>query len=124
MFCADSLEGMLVHPARNAAHRVPAQNIHVMYFGEPVAEFFHLNCSLRVTLLPQEMHTFSDKCDSGLLSLRCLGRCHNEITQKFQKTNWIRCVIEHQCRERVSSIQRDISALFNSRTDVQAVCLQ
>jgi hypothetical protein len=41
----------------------------------------------------------------------------------MQKSNRIRHVTEHEFRERVSSIQRDVSPLLNSGTNIQAVCL-
>src|SRR3974390_1643564 len=89
-----------------------------------VAQFFQLNRRLCVPRCPQEMHALSEKRDARMLPRRSLSRCHNEITQKFQKSNWIRQVVDHECRERFGGIQRDISALLNSRSDIQAVGLQ
>jgi hypothetical protein len=70
------------------------------------------------------MNAFSANCNAGLLSFRGVCRRYDEITKEVQKPSCIRHPIDHECRERVGSIQRDISALLNRSTDIQAVCLQ
>ena len=46
------------------------------------------------------------------------------LPKSLHKSNWIKHAIDHECRERVSSIQRDISALLNRGSNIQAICLQ
>jgi hypothetical protein len=84
----------------------------------------HLNRRFCITLCPQEMNTFSEHCNAGLLSLRSVCRSHDEITKEVQISNGIKHSIDHECRERVGSIYRDVSSLLNRNTDIQAVCLQ
>src|SRR5215469_15651957 len=124
MFCTDLLVDVAVHRIRNATKRIPAQNIHVVSLRKLVAEFLHLNGRLWFTLCPQEMHTFSKNSDSRMLSLGSLCRCEDQVAKGVHKSSRIRHVIEHEFRERVSSIQGDISALFHSGIDIRAVCLQ
>src|SRR6266576_2642684 len=70
------------------------------------------------------MHTFSEKRHAALFSLcsHC-GFC-NEIAEEFQESNWVRQIIDHEGREGVSSIQRDVSTPLNRRHHIQAMCLQ
>ena len=42
----------------------------------------------------------------------------------FQESNRIRLIVDHECRERVGSIQRDVSPLLNRGTNIQAMSLQ
>ena len=107
-----------------ASHHIPAQNIHVVCLGYLIAESFHLNRRFCITLCPQEMNTFSENCNAGLLSLRGFRCSHDEIAKEVQISNGIKDSIDHECRERVGSIQRDISALLNRSTDIQPLCLQ
>jgi hypothetical protein len=59
-----------------------------------------------------------------MLSLRRFYRRHNEIIQEFEKTNWIRQVVNHDNRESLSSIQSDLSAMLDSSIEIHAVGLQ
>src|SRR5215467_12933028 len=55
----------------------------------------------------------------------CSFSCgHNEISEKFQKSNRIRPVVDHECRQCLCSVQVDISALRNRQIDIQTVSLQ
>ena len=126
MLSTDSFEDLIVQvqAALNAAKRIPAQNIHVVCLDELVAESFHLNRRFCITLCPQEMNTLSELRNAGVLSLRSFRRSHDEITKEVQISNGIEHPIDHECRERVGGIYRDVSPLLNSSTDIQAVCLQ
>ena len=124
MFCTDSLEDVAVHPGLNATQRIPAQDIHVACLGQLIAEFFDVNRCLCVTLCPQEMAHFSENGNAGLFSPRSLGCGRNETAEEFQKSNWIRYAIDHECRERVRSIHRDVSPLLKSGAKIRAICLQ
>jgi len=105
-------------------HRIPAQNIHVVRLDELVTEFLHPNRCLCITLCPQEMYAFSEDCNMGMPALCSVGCSENEAAKGFHESIWIRHAIEHDCRERVSSIYRDVPTLLHSRTDIQATCLQ
>src|SRR5215469_885574 len=104
--------------------RIPAENINVVSFDQLVAEFLHLNRRLGVTFCPQELHTFSEDGNSRMLRSSNSCCCQNEVIKGFHKPNWIRHAVAHKCREHISSIQADISALFDSRIHIQAVCPQ
>ena len=77
MLCTDSLEYIVVHPDLNAAQRIPAQNIHVVYLGEFVAELFNLNRGICLTPFPQEMHIFCENSNAEMLPLCRLRRSLN-----------------------------------------------
>ena len=124
MLCTDSLVNVAFRFTLKAFHHTPAQNIHVARLGYLIRETFDLNCRLSIALCPQDMNAFSENCNAGLLSLRSVCRCHNEIIKEVQKSSWIRHAIDHECRERVGGIQGNISALLNRSTNIQAVCLQ
>src|SRR3974377_207300 len=70
------------------------------------------------------MHTFSENGNSRILHRGSFCRRHDEVAEGFHESSWIRIAVEHERRKRVISIQRDISALLNSRTDFHAVCPQ
>lgn len=124
VFCTDSFEGVAVHPAPDDAQRIPAKNVHAMCLGKLVAECFYLNRRIHVALRPQEVYAFAENGDTGVLPRCCLPRFHYEIAYRFQKSDWIRYPINYEHREGVGGIQWDISALLNSRIDIQAFCLQ
>ena len=60
MLSADLLENVDVHPALNTAHRITAQKIDFVDFGQLITEFFVLNRGMDITLCPQEMRAFSE----------------------------------------------------------------
>src|SRR5580704_444702 len=70
------------------------------------------------------MHTFSEKRNVDPFTLRTLSRCLNDATQEFQESNWIRDAVSHEGRERVGSIQQDVSSLLKRSSSIQAIGLQ
>jgi hypothetical protein len=124
MFFTDSLEEVAVHPAHNGSETIPAQNIHLVRLGYLLRESFDPNRCFCVPPLTQEMDTFSENCDSSLLSLCSIGRRHDEIIEEVQKSTWIRHSIDHNCREHVGYINRDESPLLISSIDIQTLRLQ
>ena len=58
------------------------------------------------------------------ISFRSIGGSCNEIACDFQEFPRIRQIVHHEVRERLRSIQRDVSSLFNSVFNIHAVCLQ
>src|SRR4029077_11973859 len=119
----DLLQDLAVQPALNASQRIPAQDTHVVRTGYLIRECLDLDRRFGVALCPQKMRTFSENCDADLLSLGRV-RCLDEITKEVQETNWIGHTIEHECRERLGSIHRDVSTLLNSGRKIHAMCLQ
>src|SRR5438093_12503540 len=124
MLSTDSLIRLAALLAMKAIQLVPAQNIHIVCFGYLVPELFEPNRSFRITLCPQERRTFSAGCNPGVLCLRSLGRCQYQISHDFQESNRIKQVVDHERRECLGNIQRDVSPLFNSGSNVHAACLQ
>src|SRR4030095_2107590 len=124
MFGADLLEDVRVHLAVNTPHRITTKNIDVVDPGQLVTQLFVLNRSMDVTLCPEQMSTFAEKCNAGTLRRRSLCCRTNEDSKGLHKPNRIKCVIDHECREGLRAIQSDISALFNSRNDIHTLSLQ
>jgi len=81
MLCTDAFENLAVHSSCDAVRKIPAQDIHVVDFGEMIAHLLHLNCCLRVALSTQELHTLSIKADVAIFAPRGLRRCHDDITE-------------------------------------------
>ena len=123
MLSADLFEEVIVHPARNSRHAISAQNIDLVDPGQLVTEFFVLNRSLDVTLFPQEICALSENCDAGMCAPRSLCCRRNEIAKGLHEPDWIKCVIDHECREGVCDIQCDVSTLFNGDTDIHTLSL-
>jgi len=59
-----------------------------------------------------------------MLFLRRFRRFHKEITRNFRKSNRVNQTIDHERRERIGNIQRDIVFLFNSSGNIHAAYLQ
>jgi hypothetical protein len=59
-----------------------------------------------------------------MLPLRRFGRCHNKITCDSEKSSRVRQTLDHERRERVVNIQRDIAPLFDGGSNIHTVCLQ
>src|ERR1700704_5390258 len=53
-----------------------------------------------------------------------LGGCCEQIAHDFPKSNWIRHSINHECRERLGNIQRNIATLFNGGRYIHTMRLQ
>src|SRR6185295_10130728 len=90
--------------------------------GYLIPKVFEPNRRLCMTLRPQKRRTFSADCNAGKLSL--LGCTQNEIDGGSGKPNRIELVVNHECRDRVGSIQRDVPTLLNRGTNIQSVSLQ
>ena len=125
MLCTDSLEDVAVHPALNATQRIPAQNIHVVCLGYLIARVFRAESPPLRYLVPTGDGAHSPKTATrGCSPFAALAAFGMRSPNDFQKSNWIRHAIDHECRERVGSIQRDVSPLLNRGTNIQAMCLQ
>src|SRR6476660_889936 len=124
MLCTDSLEDLRGHPSLDSEQRIPAQNIHIVHLDQLIAEFFVLDRGLRVTLFPQNTRTFSENNNAGVVHLCRFCRCLNEIAEATYKQCRIEHVLYHEWRDRVSCVHCDISALLNSRAQVQSGGLQ
>jgi len=85
---------------------------------------FQPNRCLCVALRPQKRGAFSARRNAGTLSLRNLGGIQNEIASDFQESIWIKHAVDHKCRDCFGGIQRYVSPLLNSATNIQATGLQ
>src|SRR6266576_2783739 len=124
MLCTDSLEDLAADPALKATQCIAAEDIYIVGLGYPVPKVFEPNRRLCITLRPQKRRALSADGNAGMLSFRSLGSTQNEIASDFGKPNRVGLVVNHECRERVGSIQRDVPALLNRGTNIQAVSLQ
>ena len=59
-----------------------------------------------------------------MLLFPCLGGCPNEATHNVKKTIRVRHIIDHESRECVSGIHRDVPPFFDRCLNTQALCLQ
>jgi hypothetical protein len=59
VFCADTLEPVVIFLAVEAAQWIPAQNAYIVRLGHHVAELFDPNCSIRFPFRPQEADAFT-----------------------------------------------------------------
>lgn len=124
MLRTDLLEEVNIHLAVNTSYGITTQKIDFVDPGQLVTEFFILNRSIDIPLCPQEMGTFSEKCDTGVFPRRSLSCHRNEVAKALHKMTWIKRAIDHECREGVCSIQGDVSTLRNGRIDFHALSLQ
>lgn len=123
MLGAGSLENVAVHSGLNATHGVP-QRISTSYVLLIHCRVFRSESPPRRTLRPQKVHTFSENCNPGQFPRRSGGCCRNETTKEFHELNWIRRAIDHERRERIGSIERNVSPLLNSSTNIRTTSLQ
>ena len=125
MLCADSLEDVAVWLGLKAAQWVSAQNIHVVCFDYFVPEMLDSNRRLCIALRPKQRYTFSADDNAGTFSLCSLCRCQKEYrSTTFRNRTGSGMIVDHECRERFGSVQRDVSPLLNRGTNIQAMSLQ
>src|SRR6516225_8214469 len=115
MLSADLLEDVGLHLAVNTPHRITTKNIDVVDLGQLVTEFLIFDHSLHITFCPQEMCSFSENYNAGMFPIRSPCCRRNEITKGLHKPNWIKPVIDHECREGICSTQCNVSTLLNGR---------
>jgi hypothetical protein len=104
MFCTDLVEDVAVYLAVKAAQSIPAKSIHVVLHNDLIPDLFQPNRRLSLALRHQERRTLSASCKAAVLSLRSLGRIHNEIAHDLKEANWIGQIVDHECRKRVGRI--------------------
>lgn len=63
MGCANSLINVAFHPRVGVTGEIAAQNIGIMSSRELVAEFFHPNGGLGISLSTNQMHAFPENRD-------------------------------------------------------------
>src|ERR1700751_5695643 len=112
------------HPGLKATQWVPAENSNVVLFRYLFPEVYQPNRCLCVALRPQKRGAFSARRNARTLSLRNLGCIQNEIASDFQESIWIKHAVDHKCRDCFGGIQRYVSPLLNSVTNIQATGLQ
>lgn len=105
VFRTDALEDVLVFFAVKAAQRIGAQDIYIVCFGQIVSELFESNGRIRPAFRLQESHGFTEHDHLRPRWIRCFCSCFNQAANAPEKSDRIRHVIVHDCRERVGSIQ-------------------
>src|SRR5262249_36298432 len=68
--------------------------------------------------------TFSENGNTRVLALRSLARRHDDSSERLPKTHWVKRVSDHTDLKALRGIQGNISALLNSRWDINAASLQ
>src|SRR5215469_3626438 len=124
MLCTELLKDGFIYPTLQRAQTISAQNIHVVSPGELISEFFHLDCCLWITLRTEDMHTFSKNCDSWTSGICSTCRDQTKICKRLHEKSWVRHPVNENRGERIRSVKSEISALFNSSSNMHTVRLQ
>src|SRR4029077_9792002 len=77
-----------------------------------------------ITLFPQDIRAFPEKGNARVLRLYSTQGFKNELTDALQKCSWVQHAIHHQRRQQLNSINRDVSSLLQSSSNIHAASLQ
>jgi hypothetical protein len=124
MFRTNPPKDVVLHPALNAARKIAASNIQVVYSGELIAELLYPDRHLGIPLRPKKLNAFSENRDASGCLFQRVRSCMNDVAKNPKKSSRVEHSITHDLVERFRSIERYQSMLLNSLLDIYAVRLQ
>ena len=124
MLQTDVLKKRGIHRTFNPSKTISTENVQIVFFGQLITKFLNLSRCIWVSLFPQSVHRFPEKCNTRMLLFCRVRRRLNELVERLKKANGIERAIHYERRECVTHVQLDIPALLNCSANVQTVRLQ
>ena len=124
MFGANFQERLAVEPAIECSHGIGAAEGKGVRLGEFIPKLFEANGGLDFALLPQKGDHFAERENPRKI---CLGGCGGPLNHRahnFGKARGAWPVIDHEFRQRLGGVKREITPVAREARNVKSQRLE